>query len=306
VYNGENFVGAAIDSILAQSYTDFELIISDNASTDRTREICESRAMQDRRIHYRRLPANIGGAANFNRVLALARGEYFKWVAHDDLIAPDFLSRCVEALDRDPSAVLSQSRSFEIDESGCVVREITPELPNASSPIAAIRFADLVLIDHACLESYGVIRSSTLRQTPGIASYIASDRVMLAELGLRGRFCEVTERLASIREHPQRATRAIPFHQRALWFDPANASSVRFPHWRFYKEYFTRVHRTCGDPPERWRCYGVLCRWPWVNMNWARLIADLVIAVWPGASTALTSAGRRRGKARARQSRATT
>lgn len=296
VFNGEQYVGAAIDSILAQRFTNFELLISDNASTDRTREICESRAAADSRIQYVRLATNEGAAANFERVFAMARAEYFRWAAHDDLIAPEWLTRCVAALDEDPTAVLCQTGVSEIDPDGHVVRELDAELPRVSSPRLATRFADLVLIDHSCVDVFGLIRSEVLRQTPRIAAYIASDRVLLAELGLHGRFRRLPDRLFFLREHPQRSIHALPFHQRAVWFDPAAASVRVFPHWRFYSEYFVRVHGVCRQPLDRWRCYGHLCRWPWTNMNWARLIADVIIAVWPAASNRLSRISRRRKK----------
>jgi len=106
VYNGENYLEEAIDSILAQTYKDFELIISDNASTDRTPDICQAYANKDPRIRYYRNEKNIGAAVNFNRVFELSSSEYFKWAAHDDIIAPDYISECIEILDNDDSIVL--------------------------------------------------------------------------------------------------------------------------------------------------------------------------------------------------------
>ena len=87
VYNGENYMAAAIDSLLAQTFTDFELIISDNASTDATEQICRDYAHRDGRIRYYREEVNRGAAWNFTHTFELARGEYFKWHAHDDLCA---------------------------------------------------------------------------------------------------------------------------------------------------------------------------------------------------------------------------
>ena len=91
VYNGENFLEFALDSILGQTFQDFELIISDNASTDATESICRRYAAKDSRIRYYRNPNNQGAAQNYNRVFALARGEYFKWAAHDDVCKPNYL-----------------------------------------------------------------------------------------------------------------------------------------------------------------------------------------------------------------------
>ena len=85
VYNGESFLAQALDSLLAQSFREFELIISDNSSTDRTQSICESRRQQDARIRYFRQPANRGPNWNFDFVLRRATGKYFMWAAHDDL-----------------------------------------------------------------------------------------------------------------------------------------------------------------------------------------------------------------------------
>ena len=107
VYNGERFISAAIESILSQNYQDLELIILDNASTDRTGEICRSYAETDRRVRYFRNIQNVGAAANFNLAFQLARGIYFKWAASDDLCRPAFIERCVELLDAQPDAVLA-------------------------------------------------------------------------------------------------------------------------------------------------------------------------------------------------------
>src|SRR5262245_31410059 len=109
VYNGERYLRECIDSILGQTFRDFELILSDNASTDATRTICEAYATRDPRVRYYRNEQNLGACRNFNRCVELARGDYFLWAAHDDAIAPEYLARCVEALDRDPSVVLSHS-----------------------------------------------------------------------------------------------------------------------------------------------------------------------------------------------------
>ena len=91
VYNGELFLENALDSILSQTYSDFELIISDNASDDKTEEICRSYAARDKRVRYSRNAHNLGAAPNYNRVYHLARGRYFKWASHDDVLAPEFL-----------------------------------------------------------------------------------------------------------------------------------------------------------------------------------------------------------------------
>ena len=122
VCNGENYLDAAVRSILSQDYEDFELVISDNASTDRTQEICLDFARQDPRVKYSRLAANCGAVSNFQRVFRLSTGDYFKWAAHDDVCTPDFLERCVAVLERDPAVVLCCGQTQLINDDGSPVR----------------------------------------------------------------------------------------------------------------------------------------------------------------------------------------
>jgi len=118
VYNGESYLACALDSMLGQTYGDFELIISDNASTDRTPEICRQYAARDPRVRYLREEQNRGLAWNFNRVVEVSRGDYFKWAAYDDVCAPSFLARTVEVLDNDPHVILATSVAALIDAQG--------------------------------------------------------------------------------------------------------------------------------------------------------------------------------------------
>jgi glycosyltransferase involved in cell wall biosynthesis len=91
VYNGQNYLRCALDSILQQDYTDFELIISDTASADASPGICQELARKDGRVRYYRNETNIGARGNYNRVFELARGEFFKWASHDDEFHPSGL-----------------------------------------------------------------------------------------------------------------------------------------------------------------------------------------------------------------------
>src|SRR6516164_10769129 len=132
VYNGENYLAEAIEALLGQSYEDFELIISDNASTDGTADICRRYEKQDSRIRYIRQPLNIGLAPNHNFVFRQARGELFKWASHDDLYARDLLKRCVDALDEFPHVVLAHSWTALIDDLGQLTEAIEYPLDTAS------------------------------------------------------------------------------------------------------------------------------------------------------------------------------
>src|ERR1700745_4087023 len=118
VWNGEAFLSEAIESILAQTYGDLELVISDNASTDATSEIFRPYAKLDTRVRYIRQETNIGAASNHNEVLRCSSGHYFKWAAHDDVLAPEFVQECVRALDNDEGLVLCSPAQVLIHEGG--------------------------------------------------------------------------------------------------------------------------------------------------------------------------------------------
>ena len=122
VYNGEKYIAESLDALLGQTYTDFELIISDNASTDGTADICHRYVQQDSRVRYIRQPKNIGLAPNHNVVVEQARGELFKWASNDDLYARELVERCVDALDKYPDVVLAHSWTARVNGSGTVTK----------------------------------------------------------------------------------------------------------------------------------------------------------------------------------------
>ena len=181
VYNGERYLATAIESILAQTFPDFELIISDNASTDRTEEICRSYATRDTRIRYYRNEQNLGSNRNFNQAFGLATCPYFMWAAHDDLRAPDFVARCVNALDANPDVVLAYSKTTSIDENGDPLPDFEKSSFRTNSLRPSIRFHDLVRSAHWCFQVLGMFRASVLAQTLLLGAYTSADYVLLAE-----------------------------------------------------------------------------------------------------------------------------
>jgi len=218
VYNGERYLARAVASLLDQTFTNFELILSDNASTDRTEEICQAYAAKDQRIRYYRNERNLGAIRNFNRTFELATGPYFMWASHDDLWAPTFIAKCVDALDAMPEAIIAYPKTVIIDEHGDTVHEYDARF-NTESPFAHVRFHDLVRTPHKCFQLLGVIRTSVLAKTPLFGSYTSSDIVLLGLLGLMGPFHELPEALLFYRHHPQQSIR-IDRHARMAWADP--------------------------------------------------------------------------------------
>ena len=137
VYNGEKYVAESLEALLGQSFTDFELIISDNASTDSTGDICRRYEKQDSRVRYFRQPRNIGLAPNHNFVVEQARGELFKWASNDDLYTRDLLERCIDVLDKYPDVVLAHSWTAKVDDSGTLTKALEYQLDTACATAAA-------------------------------------------------------------------------------------------------------------------------------------------------------------------------
>jgi len=283
VFNGENFLVEALDSILAQSFTDYEVIICDNASTDQTAEICNDYLQRDGRLRYFRNERNLGAAPNFNQTFHKSRGKYFKWASHDDLMTTDYIEKCVTALETDPKAVLCHSLVNLIDEKGDSLDIHNSNLVNSDSHHTYLRFGALTLRPHQCLECDGVIRSEALVKTSLIGSFHSSDRAILAELSLLGRFIQLNEPLFLTREHKARYRRAAVSPQDRLKFhNTAKRGRIILPTWSLYAKYITMVRRHVTEPRERFSCYGELLRWWFVNWNFARMAVDVLAVPMPG------------------------
>ena len=258
VYNGENFLREACDSILAQTFTDFELIISDNGSTDATEAICRAYAACDARVHYYRADRNRGGAWNRNRVFALARGDYFMWHDHDDRSAPELLARYVAILDHHPEVVNCHANSTIIDERG---ESLGDYVENAAlrSPSAYTRLRHY--IDHdrhcpLCSLYFGLMRRDVLARTTLFQPYIDAEMSLMSELALRGQFYEIPEHLFQHRDHPGISTRRYATtRERIAWSDPAKAGRGGWDGWRVLLARLRAVTVVPMGPIDRARCY---------------------------------------------------
>lgn len=222
VRNGENFLGPALECLLGQSYADFAVVISDNASSDGTRAIAERYAARDRRVRYHRQEADRGAAANFNYLVRSTRSELFKWAAHDDLCDPRYLHQTIALLDRSPDAVFAHSFTHLINERDEIVgryddqKELLQDRP--SGRLAAsfrLRYPTPI---------WGVMRRSALERTSLIGGYLGSDWNFLGEMLLLGRLVLVPEYLFSVRMHERGFSFGVQRESkqfRLAWFDPA-------------------------------------------------------------------------------------
>jgi glycosyltransferase involved in cell wall biosynthesis len=258
VYNGEQYLAESIEALLGQTFEDFELVISDNASTDETEEICRKYGRQDRRIRYFRQPRNIGLAPNHGFTLDQARGELFKWASHDDLYGRDLHKLSIEALDKHPEVVLAHSWTARIDETGAVVKVEKYPLATAS-PHAPERFRSTLFVAGGD-DDGGIARTEVLRRVPPPGSYYRADRTAISELTLYGPFYQVPEWLFFRRDHPDRAE--WKFTEVRDWcanLDPRRANRLRYPVPRLYAEYFQAYYNGIRRAPlsraDRRACY---------------------------------------------------
>lgn len=217
VYNGENYLGEALECFLAQSFPDFELLICDNASTDRTAEISSAYARRDPRIRYHRNDRNIGAAANFRAAFHLTQAPLFKWAAHDDLYEPNYLASCMETLHSRADVVLAHSGTGFIDDAGRPFpfdartgryldpltgfpqKPDDPALGDDDHP--SRRFWQVLSRARWGSHVFGVIRRAALERTRLVADFASGDRAALAELALLGRFKSSQARLYLKRFH---------------------------------------------------------------------------------------------------------
>lgn len=284
VFNGEAFLEEAIRSVLGQTLGDLELILCDNASTDRTAEICRDYAASDPRVSYFRNTRNLGAAPNYNLAFSHARGRFFKWLAHDDRLLPAYLAKTLRALEERSDAALCNTVVSYIDAQGAQLGLYDSQLAQADSISPSARFAWMVLRSHSCVDFFGLIRREALRRSLLHGSFHGADRALLAQLALRGRLIQLAAPLVQMREHPNRYTRAQQrSSDRAAWHDTAHRGQRSFPTWRLYREYLRMVGREALSPRERSRCYGVLARWWAHNWNAARAAVDLLALAFPGA-----------------------
>src|SRR5687767_1451018 len=162
VFNGESYLEDAVRSVLTQTFADFELIICDNASTDRSADIARDYASRDRRVRYHRNASNLGAAPNFNLAFRHSRGQFFKWLAHDDRLSPRYLENTIAALQTHPDAALCNSFVSYIDERARPVASYDSglDLANTSDPVT--RFATMVLRAYSSVDFYGLFRRRAL------------------------------------------------------------------------------------------------------------------------------------------------
>jgi len=275
VYNGERFLDRALRALRAQDYEDFELLVSDNGSTDATHEIAAAHAESDDRIRVLHSDENHGAAWNFNRVLSEAQGRYFKWAAYDDLVAEGYLSACVEALESAPSdVVLVYPRTSVIDNDDRVVSDFYDGL-ELTEPAPWQRLRHLLLSDTEYHPVFGLMRRNVVISTRGIQPFGKSDIAFLAEMSMRGKFVEIPDRLFLRRFHEETSVRSNPTGEQLLeWFAPRLAGRRALPMTRLTGELLRAVQRAPLPTRSRAACARVVVS-AWMMPRWRVLAGEM-------------------------------
>jgi glycosyltransferase involved in cell wall biosynthesis len=260
VYNGEKYVGEAIQSHLIQTYSDFELILTDNASTDHTEEICRSYAAKDPRVKYHRNPQNLGVAGNFRRGFDLSVGRYFRWSPSDDLVSPNLLQSAVDILDRDPSIFVAYAQTKLIDDKGDITGDFDENLHLVDdSPVERwkalhrnLRMGNL---------PYGLCRSSTLRKTGLLRNYSGGDFPLIAEMSLYGKFFEIPDAFFYRRMHEQASSAMKNAADVMALYDPKKRGKLFLYNWVHLGANLKSIVRAPLPFPQKVRLFGFEARW---------------------------------------------
>lgn len=227
VYNEASFVASALDSLLAQTYRNFELLIVDNASTDGTSEICRRYAERHPRIRYVRNDTNIGAAANFVRASDLCRGRYFLWAGGHDLWDRELVERSVAVLEDRPEAVIAIAECRWIGRDGEPVPRRSGHTDTSGMSAVERFFTVLWGNMHPIL---GMIRCDALSQTKGMQRCLGADLVLLSELALHGDFVFVPGTCWYRREvRPHETYSAMMRRYRSAHYGLASGLTARMP-----------------------------------------------------------------------------
>ncbi|MBR9837341.1 MAG: glycosyltransferase [Rhodobacteraceae bacterium] len=294
VWNGEKYLACAITSILEQSFEDFELLIADNASTDRTAEIAKEFCAKDPRVRYVRHASNIGAAGNFNYVFHETTGRYFKWAAYDDMLAPDFLAETTAALEKDRAgrAALAYPQTLLIDQEGAPLGLYDAAMRRGGQA-PATRLDELIgpgdhtsSLIHMCFPVFGLIRRSALETSSLISNWPRSDHLLLVELALKGDFLEIERPLFLRRSHDEgsvisaekTASSGTEVERKlAAWFDPKRGKRFPATNIRLGLGYLRAALVTPMPVPQRARATAVALGW--MRRHWRILGGELKLVL---------------------------
>jgi glycosyltransferase involved in cell wall biosynthesis len=276
VYNADRTLATALEALLGQTFGDFELVVSDNASTDGTPDLLARYAALDPRLRVVRQPQNRGANPNYSEVARRARGEYFKWASSNDWCAPTFLQRCIDILDARSDIVLAFPRT-KLFTARLEDAEEYPYDFGLESDSPAERFVQLASELRLNNVMNGVIRVAALRRTRLVPHHCGSDIVLMAHLALLGKFAQVPEPLFFRRMEPQSATRLMSADAVRRHHYPRPDARSLFQSWRLSADWFRVVLAAPIPIAEKRRAFAHTARTCY--QHWRDLVQDFREAV---------------------------
>jgi glycosyltransferase involved in cell wall biosynthesis len=277
VFNGETYLRDALEATLGQTYGDFELIISDNASTDRSLAICEEYARSDDRIRVIRQPRNCGVNANHQIVFRESKGDFFRWANADDIPSPDLLKHAVETLHQDRALVAYIPDTINLDGSGNPLKHFPRNL-NLRSENPVERVQAVLTRNYQMVFDQGLIRRSTLTATTCRWDYFGWDFILLLDLALRGQLANIEGPILQRRMHNDSAAHATrKVSEVREWVDPSIRSKILLPHWKWVWERIRSVLHSQLDSTEKIAIMRLVMRHAWCTRY--ALKRDVVMAM---------------------------
>jgi glycosyltransferase involved in cell wall biosynthesis len=274
VYNGDRHISSCLDSLLAQTHREFVLLVADNASTDRTAEICMQYAAKDSRVKYHRHPSNIGMYGNFNFLLRSVQTPYLKLANADDFWAPEMVADALEVMERDRSVELCYPMMTLVAEDGSET-ELYPRRLHVMDRDPVVRFRRVLAEIGLVSQLMGVVRTSTVQRMQRLTNHPVSDRMFVAEIALYGAIFQTGEFQYFRRFHPGSSSfdRSSEQHQLERVFEQG-VKRLRYMAWKYHLGLLRRVARSPLQVKDKLRLALFLGR----NMVWDRdaLISDLV------------------------------
>ncbi len=239
IYNAQKFIAAAIEAHLAQTFGDFQLVISDNASSDATPDICASYASKDDRVTVLRAPENRGLLWNHRRVMEAIQSpkQYFRWAGGDDIPEPDLFQTMVNILDTRPDVEAVVPKTKNIDDQGNIIRTLENSLDLQSEDVYE-RARKVLLANYQHVIAYGLLRASTILSLRTGPNYIGWDPVFIWELALRGKMVQTEDAALRRRFHKGSISRVKTSKELRKWVEPNHKAGVSFPHWKWAYEHF--------------------------------------------------------------------
>lgn len=252
-YNSEKYIKETLESILNQTYQDFELHISDNASTDGTEAICQEYQRLDSRVKYHRSIKNIGANYNFNNAFSYTNSPYFKWVSSSDIHSPESFERCIEVLDEHDDVVLCypKTKFFTEDLNSSTEYEDDLNLQEDELFLRFKKYIEKVQYNHVL---YGVIRSDVLKKTQLMKNFNRGDISLLAEIALHGKFVEIPSYLYFRRMEPKTSTKFYTQEELAKHFDPT-IEKLCFQNFKWYMSLYSSIVRTDMSKNDKKKLY---------------------------------------------------